>query len=164
MTDVNQTTPECFSISSLTDLYRSVQATESHALSMMRVQRGITSWGSRRTTDRRTEGFTVFLDAPDNASRITVKTEFVLNAAKTGLIRPMIWWWKRVNIQAGMRAGIASRLPARSVNCGLMLVVKIMPLHFASCGSCFTRRQKLTSPEILPVTPPGLCSDKPRAW
>ena len=84
MTDVNQTTPECFSISSLTDLYRSVQATESHALSMMRVQRGITSWGSRRTTDRRTEGFTVFLDAPDNASRITVKTEFVLNAAKTG--------------------------------------------------------------------------------
>ncbi|HGL5375497.1 TPA: hypothetical protein ACKFCW_004431 [Citrobacter farmeri] len=47
---------------------------------------------------------------------------------------------------------------------GLMLVVKIMLLHFVSCGSCFTRRQKPTSPEILPVTPPGLCSDKPRAW
>ena len=84
MTDANQTATEGFSISSLTDLYRSVQATESHALSMMRVQRGITAWGSRRITDRRTEGFTVFLDAPDNASRITVKTEFVLNVAKTG--------------------------------------------------------------------------------
>ena len=84
MTDAIQTAPESFSLSSLTDLYRTVQGTESHALSMMRVQRGITSWGSRRITDRRTEGFTVFLDAPDNASRITVKTEFVLNAAKTG--------------------------------------------------------------------------------
>lgn len=64
MTDAIQTAPESFSLSSLTDLYRTVQATESHALSMMRVQRGSTSWGSRRITDRRTEGFTVFLDAP----------------------------------------------------------------------------------------------------
>ncbi len=47
MTDAIQTAPESFSLSSLTDLYRTVQATESHALSMMRVQR-ITSWGSRR--------------------------------------------------------------------------------------------------------------------
>jgi hypothetical protein len=40
MTDAIQTAPESFSLSSLTDLYRTVQATESHALSMMRVQRG----------------------------------------------------------------------------------------------------------------------------
>lgn len=84
MTDVTETSPACFTISSLNDLYRTAQATESHALSMMRVQRGLTSWGGRRLTDRRTESFTIFLDAPDNASRITVKTEFVLNAAKTG--------------------------------------------------------------------------------
>ncbi|MGP8941066.1 hypothetical protein [Enterobacter soli] len=84
MTDAILTVTENFILSSLTDLYRAAQATESHALLMMRVQRGITSWGNRRITDRRTEAFTVFLDAPDNASRITVKTEFVLNAAKTG--------------------------------------------------------------------------------
>lgn len=38
MTDAIQTAPESFSLSSLTDLYRTVQATESHALSMMRVR------------------------------------------------------------------------------------------------------------------------------
>ncbi len=67
---------------SLSELMTSVGKTDAHKVSIVRVKTGVTSWGRKNQSSRPTAEYQIWMDTPDNDSRIVLKLNFVLSSRR----------------------------------------------------------------------------------
>ena len=67
---------------SLSELMTSVGKTDAHKVSIVQVKTGVTSWGRKNQSSRPTAEYQIWMDTPDNDSRIVLKLNFVLSSRR----------------------------------------------------------------------------------
>lgn len=67
---------------SLSELMACVGKTEAHKVSIVQVKTGVTSWGRKSQSSRPTAEYQIWMDTPDNISRIVLKLNFVLSTRR----------------------------------------------------------------------------------
>lgn len=67
---------------SLSELMTSVGKTDAHKVSIVEVKTGVTSWGRKNQSSRPTAEYQIWMDTPDNDSRIVLKLNFVLSSRR----------------------------------------------------------------------------------
>ena len=67
---------------SLSELMTSVGKTDAHKVSIVQVKTGVTSWGRKNQSSRPTAEYQIWMDTPDNDSRIVLKLNLVLSSRR----------------------------------------------------------------------------------